>query len=129
MLTSSLIINILQQIKHNIKKIRKFRLLLDAGFASSDSFPKLRKKTNLAHCVFDGKLSAQAADLDIYQLAIQQNRFVITHDKDFKLFVKPNKPGIFILPSHLSNAELDTIVTIFFSTKNPENFIGKAIRI
>jgi predicted nuclease of predicted toxin-antitoxin system len=119
-------------LRHNkriIRKAKRFRLLLDAGFAISDLFPKLRKKTNLAHCVFDGGLSPKASDIDIYRLAIKQRRFVLTHDKDFKQFVKPNLPGVLILPSHLSNEVVDALVSKFLLNKNPDNFVGKTVRI
>ena len=117
---------------HRIKspKKRKFRLLLDSAFAKPEYFPKLNKKANLAHAVHDCGLSPQAEDKEIYQKAIEANRFVLTINfKDFRNLVKKGKPGIFGIESQLSNNDIDKIVCTFLSGKNPENFRGKAIKI
>lgn len=109
---------------------RKFRLLLDSAFANSKSFPKLNKKVNLAHAVYDCGLSRQAEDEEIYQKAIEEDRFVLTINfKDFRKLVKRGKPGILGIESQLSNEEIDRLVSKFLSGKNPKDCIGKAIKI
>ncbi|MBU4017137.1 hypothetical protein KKF69_06735, partial [Patescibacteria group bacterium] len=65
----------------------------------------------------------------IYQLATQEKRIIITQDNDFKNWIKPNKAGVFIIPSYLSNQEIDDLLSNFISQKNPENFIGKIIKL
>ncbi len=120
---------ILQQLKKNPPKTRKFRFILDAAFAKSNQFPKLKKKVNLIHVVHEGGLSPQSSDKDIYQLAVKLNRFVITHDDDFKEFVRRGKPGILIIPPYLGNDAIDAMVTSYLSGKNPVDFLGKAIKI
>lgn len=116
--------------KSNKKHPRKFRILLDSAFAKPASFPRLKKKANLAHAVYGLKLSQQAEDKEIYQKAVQGNRFVLTINfKDFKKLVKTNGPGIIGIESQLSNEEIDRIVTKFISGKNPANYIGKAIKV
>jgi Domain of unknown function (DUF5615) len=112
------------------KRFKKFRIVLDAAFAKPSAFPRLSKKANLTHIVFDYKLSPQVEDEKIYQKAIEENRFVLTINfKDFKKLVKKDKPGIIGIESQLSNEEIDMIVTKFLSKKNPDDFIGKAIKI
>lgn len=114
----------------NIKKKRKFRLLLDSAFARPDQFPKLTKKAKLLHVVHDLRLSSQAEDEDIYQKAIEEDCFVLTINfKHFRKFVYSGKPGVIGIDSQLSNNDIDSIVVEFISGKNPDDFWGKAIKI
>lgn len=116
--------------KRKSLKKKKFRLLLDSAFAKSKFFPKLKKKTSLYHAVHDCGLSPQAEDEEIYQKAIKENRFVLTINfKDFKKLVKKGKPGIIGIESQLSNKEIDALVTKFIVNKNPDDYVGKAIKI
>ena len=109
---------------------RKFRFLLDSAFAKPDSFPKLRKKTNIAHAVHDCGLSLQAEDEEIYQKAIYENRFVLTINfKDFRKLVKKDGPGIIGIESQLTNQAIDKLVSDFLADKDPKDYKGKAIKI
>jgi hypothetical protein len=109
---------------------RKFRLLLDSAFAKPQSFPRLSQKANLIHVVHDCGLSPQAEDQEIYQKAIKTDRFVLTINlNDFKKLIKNNKIGIIAIESQLSNDEIDRVVSVFISGKNPDDFRGKATRI
>ena len=120
----------LRQDKSLQKKARKFRLLLDSAFAQPDSFPKLKKKANLTHSVHDLGLSPQAEDEEIYQRAVEENRFVLTVNfRHFKKLVKIGKPGVIGINSYLSNAQIDNIVTEFISREDPDTLLGKAIKI
>lgn len=112
------------------KKKGKFRILLDSAFAKPYSFPKLKKKANLAHAVHDLGLSIQAEDKEIYQKATEEDRFVLTINfKDFKKLVKEGKSGILGIESQLSNQEIDKKVTAFISGKDPKDYSGKATKI
>jgi len=111
-------------------KKQKFRLLIDSAFAKPEFFPKLKLKTNLAHCVHDLGLSPQTEDIEIYKNAITSNRFVLTINyRHFRKLVKPGKPGVFAIESELSNKEIDETVTKFLSGKDPKDFIGKSVKI
>lgn len=113
-----------------IKKRRKFRFLLDSAFAAPGKFTKLSKKAKLIHPVIDLGLSPQTADEDIYQKALEQNCFVLTVNfKDFKKFISRGRDGIIGINSQLSNSQIDEIVTKFISSKNPDDFLGKATKI
>lgn len=112
------------------KHIRKFRILLDAAFARSSKFTRLCKKANLAHAVHDLGLSPQAEDGEIYQKAVENDRFVLTVNiSDFKRLVKAGKPGIFGIESQLTNDQIDYLVTNFLKGKNPDEYLGKAVKI
>lgn len=112
------------------KKTRKFRLLLDSAFANVNAFPKLKKKANLAHAVHTYGLSYQVEDKEIYQKAVTENRFVLTINfKDFRKLVKKGKTGIIGIESQLSNAQIDDLVSDFLSGKDPDNYLGKAIKL
>ncbi|MFH0936888.1 MAG: DUF5615 family PIN-like protein [Candidatus Daviesbacteria bacterium] len=103
---------------------------MDSAFAKCEAFPRLKKKANLAHAVHECKLSPQAEDEEIYQKAVKENRFVLTINfKDFRKLVKPGKPGIIGIESQLSNNDIDKLVTNFLSNKNPQDFIGRSIKI
>lgn len=117
--------------KHKPPKFkRKFRILLDAAFAKPTLFLKLSKKSNLAHIVHTYGLSPQAEDEEIYQIAIRENRFILTINyKDFKKLVKRGKPGVIGIESQLSNNDIDKLVSKFISGKNPDDYLGKAIKL
>lgn len=109
---------------------QKFKIVLDAAFAGVDMFPKIKKKANLVHIVFTYGFSKQVEDEEIYQKAIQEDRFVLTINfKDFKKLVKKGKPGIIGIESQLSNEDIDKLVADFISGKDPEEYKGKAVKI
>lgn len=116
--------------KVRAKKGKKFRLLLDAAFAHPSVFSYLNKKANLAHVVHDFELSRQVSDEEIYQLAIKENRFVVTINyKDFRKLIKSGKPAIIAIPPYLTNEEIDKILTKFIAGKSPDDYMGKAIKV
>jgi len=111
-------------------KKRKFRILLDSAFAKPSSFPLLCKYTNLAHPIYDYGLSQQEEDKAIFQKAIEDNRIVLTVNfKHFKKFVRKDKPGVIGIESQLFNEQIDKLVSGFLKNKNPDDFIGNAIKI
>ena len=116
--------------KANSPKKKKFRILLDSAFAKPALFPRLSKKANLSHPVHDLGLSAQTEDQEIYERAIKESRFVLTVNyKDFKKLVKKGKPGILGIESYLSNQQIDDLVCSFLSGKDPDDYVGKAIKL
>lgn len=116
--------------KSKLHRNKKFRILLDAAFAKPDSFPLLKKKANVAHMIYDCGLPPQASDEEIYQKAVEEERFVLTINfKDFRKLVRKGKSGIFGIESQLTNQEIDKKVARFLVNKVPNDFIGKAIKI
>lgn len=113
-----------------IRKKKKFRLLLDAAFAAPVTFQRLKKKANLVHVVHDFRLSRQASDEEIYELAVKENRFVVTINfKDFKKLVRREKSGAIVIPPYLSNEDIDVRLSDFISGKDPEDFKGRTVKI
>jgi len=105
-------------------------LLLDAAFARPRTFTKLHKKANVTHVIFDYNLPPQCSDEEIYLLATKENRFVVTINyQDFRRLVKKGKAGIIAIPSELSNHEIDTLLSVFLSAKNPEEYRGKSVKV
>jgi hypothetical protein len=45
------------------------------------------------------------------------------------MLVRKGKPGIIAIPSELSNREIDTLLSHFFSMKNPDDYMGSAIKV
>jgi hypothetical protein len=113
-----------------VKKKRKFRIVLDSAFPRIVFFPKLGKKAKLFHCVYDFQLSRQAEDKYIYQKAYENNCFVLTINfKDFKKLVRKDGPGILGIESQMTTVKIDEVVTKFVSGKDPDDFLGKAVKV
>ena len=77
----------------------------------------------------DYKLSREAEDEEIYKLATQEDRIIVTQDRRFNKQLKIHGTGIIVIPSYLTNQEIDILLTDFISDKNPEDFLGKATKI
>lgn len=112
------------------KKSRKFRIVLDSAFAKTNFFPSLSKRAKVFHCVYDFGLSKQASDKDIYQKAFENKCFVLTVNfNDFRKLLKEKGPGVLGIESQLTTEDMDKKVANFLKGKNPEDCIGKAIKI
>ena len=108
---------------------KKFYLLFDIAFAKPKNFKKLSKKANLTHVRHTYNMSPTTEDKDIYQKASEEKRIVITIDEDFKKLVKPNRSGVIIVPPDLSLDQMDDILVKFITNRNPEDIIGKCLKI
>jgi len=112
------------------KKKPKFKILLDSSFGFPRDFPKLSAKCNVAHPISTFRLSPQISDEDLYQLAIREDRFMLTINlKDFKKLVKPKRPGIICIESQLTSKQIDDSVAEFLSRKNPTDYFGKVLKV
>lgn len=103
--------------------------MLDTAFAHPSVFKKIKTKANIKHVRHDYNLSRQTEDKDIYVIATKENRIIITQDDGFRKQTHRKGTGVFIIPSYLTNNEIDLVVVEFISGKNPDDFLGKAIRI
>lgn len=104
--------------------------MLDTAFAPINAFPHLTKKANVKNAFFDLGLPRQCSDEEIYQKAIENDRFVVTINfDDFNKLVKKEKPGIISIPSQLTNADIDAVLTKFVTINTVEKCMGKAIKI
>ncbi|MBI5451954.1 DUF5615 family PIN-like protein [Candidatus Gottesmanbacteria bacterium] len=115
--------------KPKATKIRKFRFLLDTAFATPSVFKKLNKKTNLKHVRLDYHLSRETEDETIYNLAVREKRYVITQDDGFRKQIKKRYSAVFIIPSYLTNQQIDELICQYIHDKDPDTCIGKAIKL
>lgn len=99
--------------------------MFDAAFAKPSIFKKLFKKANIAHIRHTYNLSPQTEDTQIYQVATQGDRIIVTQDGDFRALVKPTGAGVFTIPSYVTNEEIDSLLTEYISGKDPKDFCGK----
>lgn len=99
------------------------------AFAHPLKFVKLRKKANITHARYTYNLARKTEDKRIYNLATKENKILVVQDNDFKLYAKYKGAGVLIIPSYLSNKQIDNLLTDFISGKNPDDFLGKAIKI
>lgn len=84
---------------------------------------------NLAHIRHTYNLSPTTEDKDIYQLATTEKRLVVTLDQDFRKLVKRGKAGIIFVSPYSSNEQIDRDLSEFIQNKNPDDFVGKAVKI
>lgn len=111
------------------RKLKKFRLLLDTAFTHPDNLPRLNKIANVKHVRHAYSLPRTVEDEHIYNVAMSEKRCVITQDDGFRKQVKNKQVAVFIVPSYLTVEEMDIVLSDFFRGKNPDDFVGKAIKI
>lgn len=76
------------------------------------------------------KYFRQIEDEDIFNEAQKEDRSVITINyKDFRKLVKKGKQGIIAIPSGLSNDEIDLLLTNFVASNDPDECLGRAIKL
>lgn len=103
---------------------------MDEAFPHQRMFPRLSKKANVRHIVHDFIHRRQIDDKEIYDIAVFDNRFVVTINfKDFKKFVVKDRPGIIALPSDLTIKDIERVLLKFISTTTPNECMGKAIKL
>lgn len=103
--------------------------MLDTAFAHPSIFKKIKAKASIKHVRHDYSLSRQTEDKDIYVIATKENRIIITQDDGFRKQIRKKGTGVFIIPSYLTNDEIDSVIVAYISGKNPDDFLGKATKI
>jgi predicted nuclease of predicted toxin-antitoxin system len=103
--------------------------LLDTAFAHPSVFKRLKTKAGIKHVRHDYNLSRQTEDKDIYVIATKENRIIVTQDDGFRKQILGKGTGVIIIPSYLTNDEIDLVVSEYISGRNPDDFRGKAIKI
>jgi len=92
-------------------------------------FKRLSQKANLKHVRHDYTLSRQAEDEAIYTLATQEKMIIITQDEKFRKQIKSKGTGIIVIPSYLTNEEIEALIILFISGKNPQDYQGKVTKV
>lgn len=91
----------------NLKRPKKYKLLLDEGLPLSTSYPNINRYYDLSHVALMKKLRGKA-DTEIYALAHRENRIpVVFNTKDYKPLVTEATISIISLSINLSNKEAD----------------------
>jgi len=89
------------------KHLQKHKLLLDEALPPKQRYLKLNNFHDIKHIEHDLKKGG-SSDLDVYKLAIKENRILITFNiKDFKPMLNNKTPSIIALSPNLSNNEAD----------------------
>lgn len=84
----------------------------------------------MRHIVHDFIHRRQIDDKEIYDIAVSDNRFVVTINfKDFRKFAVKDKPGIIALPSDLTIGDIENVLLKFISMTTSAKCIGKAIKL
>ena len=90
---------------------------MDTAFTQPANLPKLSKMANVKHIRLDYGLTRTAEDEHIYSIAMNDQRCVITQDDGFRKQVKKGRSAVFIIPSYLTVAEMDILLSNFFKDK------------
>ena len=103
--------------------------MLDTAFAHPFVFKRLIRKASIKHVRLDYRLPRQTDDEDIYNLATLEDRIIVTQDKRFDKQITIKGTGIIVIPSYLTNEEIDILLSDFISGKDPKDYKGKATKI
>jgi len=106
-------------------KHRRYKLLLDEGLPLPHYFPQLNNRFDVRHVSLDYKL-AGADDTQVYQLAVKEQRLIVTFNtKHFRgLAGASQETGIIALSHGLSPAQRDSKLTAFLRRKTPGELFG-----
>ena len=108
------------------QKSFKPKILLDEGLSPRIKFPRLNNRFDIKHIAQDLK-HAGLKDLDVYKLACDQNRLVVTYnDKDYhNLAMSSNKSGVIGISTNMSSEQIDNKLTSLLSKKTAKKLYGK----
>lgn len=110
-----------------MKRFHKHKVLLDEHMEYREKFPLLNELFDVKHISFDLN-HAGADDETVYNLAISQNRIVITRNvKDFRPLIHSGDPGVIGMPANLRPEQVDTKLTALLKKHGPKYFTGKYI--
>jgi predicted nuclease of predicted toxin-antitoxin system len=108
------------------KKFRKYKLLLDENMPSRQAFPRLNMLFDLKH-VRDDLKKAGASDREVYKIAEQSRRLIITNNvKHFKTQTgKSQETGVIGVSPHLSPHQVDIKLTALLRKSSEKALYGK----
>ena len=110
------------------RRIYKHKLLLDEGFHLRTRFPLLNNRFDLKHIKVDLHLTS-LADREVYQVAVKQNRLVVTfNEKDFRYLVN-KKSGIIAVSATLSFFQIEKKIMALLHRSTRSQLLGKVTEI
>ena|SRR5579859_2673295 len=108
------------------KKFYKHKLLLDENMPGRQAFPRLNALFDVKH-IRDDLKSAGASDQQVYEIAEQSKRLIITNNvKHFKILVgKSQETGVIGVSPHLPPHQVDTKLTALLRKSSEKALFGK----
>lgn len=108
------------------KGFYKHRLLLDENMPHRSEFPILNSKFDVKH-IEDDLGKGGLADPDVYQLAVDQNRILVTfNSKHFRTRAGTKADaGIIGISANLPPSQADTKLTALLTRSTPNALQGK----
>jgi hypothetical protein len=102
------------------KGFHKHKLLLDENMPRRVDFPTLNSKFDVKHLVDDLRHGG-LADPDVYQLAVDQKRILVTYNsKHFRKLAGSNADaGIIGVSASLASSQVDTKLTALLTRSTP----------
>jgi predicted nuclease of predicted toxin-antitoxin system len=102
------------------KGFYKHKLLLDENMPLRSDFPNLNSKFDVKHLADDFRQGG-LADHEVYQLAVDQNRILVTYNsKHFRnLAGSRNDAGIIGVSARLASSQVDTKLTALLTRSTP----------
>jgi predicted nuclease of predicted toxin-antitoxin system len=107
-------------------KLHKYKLLLDENFPRRIRFPKLNELYDVKHIVLDLGKRQGLADPDVYEVARNHKRIVITRNiSDFRDLPKPaDTAGVIGVSGNLTYEQIDTKLVAFLKKATPKSLYG-----
>jgi len=108
------------------KKFHKHKLLLDENMPDRRAYRRINSLFDVKHIRDDFK-SAGASDQQVYEIAVQSKRLIITNNvKHFKTLAgKSQETGVIGVSPHLSPDQIDTKLTALLRKSSEKSLFGK----
>ena len=111
------------------KKHTRHKLILDEGLPPKDRFPTLNSLHSVKHINHDLKKGG-TNDPAIYRLAEKEGYMVVVLNiKDFKPFIKKNKPTVLSISTELTNQQIDLKLCKLLKSLKPSEQKGCLISV
>src|SRR3989338_4572605 len=111
------------------RKHIRYKLLLDEGLPSKETYFKTNNYHNVKHIKHDLRKGG-AKDPLVYSLAVNDNRIpVVFNTKDFKPLIKRNSNSVISLSTNLSNEQADLKIRKALKKLKPSQTKGHLISI
>ncbi|MEK7570761.1 MAG: DUF5615 family PIN-like protein [Patescibacteria group bacterium] len=113
-----------------VKKLYKYKILLDENMPPRSDFPRLNEYFDVKHIDHDlGK--GGVSDQEVYLIAVSQKRIILTHNiKHFlTLSGTKNDVGIIGIPPSWQSSQIDMKLISLLRKNTPKMLTGKYINL
>ncbi len=109
------------------RRFYKHKLLLDEGLPLRRRFPILNGRFDVKHIAGDLR-RASLPDSEVYEVAIRQNRVLITYnEKHFRKLVRHNAIGVIGVSANMPLGQLDKKLSALLTRSRPKDLFGRFI--